>query len=187
MAECFCGCGRKIRFRGRVPNEYGKTAKLFNEKLAADRSLDRDDPDVQTLLTAGERWFDRYAAAVHGEIRMNSLDRDEWLRWRNAAFQLIKIDDKKKAMLWEQLAAGLSPDTLLAGMVNEPDFHLDVDDENAIRAMARELGKDVLIEPLTDGRWRASLVELESTATLRAAEHDERPEAVRLLFTQGEA
>ncbi len=120
MAKCFCGCGRTIRFRGRVGNNYGKTALQFLSELEAASTLDPEDEGTVAFLDQGRVWRRQFASAAHGEIGMNSLDRDDWLRWRNAAFEIIRQDHAALATLGKQvMASGLTPKEFAEKTVTE--------------------------------------------------------------------
>ena len=126
MAKCFCGCGRTIRFRGRIPNSYGKTAQMFTTRLDEIQSLDRSDPDVQTFLQDGKQWYDSYAAAAHGDIDIDDLDRGEWLRWRRTAFKIVRDEEKTTAKIGRAYKkSGMTPEEFLR-TVGQMAPHTDV-------------------------------------------------------------
>jgi hypothetical protein len=106
--ECFCGCGRRIWLIQRLPNSYGKTAALLVGKLEA---LDmEDDEDVALMLQVGRQWFDDYAAATHGELPLKTLSTEDWKRWRNMAFGMVKEAESSHDKLGRWLLAeGLTP------------------------------------------------------------------------------
>jgi hypothetical protein len=106
--ECFCGCGRKIGFWDRTANSYGKTAKLFVGKL---KELDLPEEEHwQVFMEDGHKWFDAYAAAVHGELALKTLSTRDWKRWRNLAYQVVKEAEANNAKLGDWIIEeGLTP------------------------------------------------------------------------------
>lgn len=90
MSQCFCGCGRIIWLRGRLANDYGRTALLLSSQLEALGTLDAEDPDVLAFKQVGREWGDTYARAAHGELPLRYIDRVEWVRWHDAAVTAIR-------------------------------------------------------------------------------------------------
>jgi hypothetical protein len=121
MAKCFCGCGRKIRFLQRVPNNYGKTAAMFVGKLER-MNLD-DDSEGHIFLDQGREWFAAYAAATHLEIPLKTLSIDEWREWRKAAYRIVKAREAMWAKLgkWAKAEGLTAEDALITLAAMSPD------------------------------------------------------------------
>ena len=78
MARCFCGCGRRLRFRGRIANVYGGNAQTLGEQVAA---LLDEELSTPAVLPLGRARGDRvHAQAEPARRRPGALlrRRDRW-------------------------------------------------------------------------------------------------------------
>lgn len=114
MAECFCGCGRRVRFRGRTANVYGYNAKMFAEHiqgvLEAGWSEDELEDNLVTttfgleaLLHSLEMFRDGYRDVVHGDKSLSQMSYPLWVSSRKdaqritmAANALIQADPERR-------------------------------------------------------------------------------------------
>jgi hypothetical protein len=108
MAECFCGCGRKVKFTDRGLNSQGRyTVELVGKLTSARERLEKgplveggdNTPVIERMLTPaidqGDEFAELFQAAVHheplpGPRQANQL-RGEWRAWRKSNEPLANI------------------------------------------------------------------------------------------------
>ncbi|HVC07146.1 MAG TPA: hypothetical protein VND98_06150 [Solirubrobacterales bacterium] len=111
MAECFCGCGRKVRLLDRNLSSQGRyTLELIDRLEVAQGKLERDDPIAEgwdeakneraiallpKYIEQGHAFSDLFRRAVHHEPlpspgTANALRR-EWGAWRKSADGLANL------------------------------------------------------------------------------------------------
>lgn len=100
--ECFCGCGRRVRFTDRGLNRQGRGTTKLVEKMRITRALVEErgplgeDGDVAPLLKSfdskiadGERYAAAWVEVLHDETTVSASEamnfKREWLRWYKAA------------------------------------------------------------------------------------------------------
>jgi hypothetical protein len=82
MARCFCGCGRRLRFKGRIANVYGGNAQTLGEQVGA--LLDEEfatpavlgelsEVDLRSVHADLEGFRDGYREVVHGDKRLAEM------------------------------------------------------------------------------------------------------------------
>jgi hypothetical protein len=98
MAECFCGCGRKVRFRDRGLNYQGRgTAELVaklreTRALVIERGPLREGGNVEPLVTQldeyiaeGEGAEQLWSGVLHRELEPGASEalqyKGEWRDW----------------------------------------------------------------------------------------------------------
>ena len=123
MATCFCGCERRVRFRGRTANLYGGNALrlLIGVQDALDTFDLRDEPDWLTFVDEGNGWRALWARVVHGEVSVIAVDYDAWCAWRDRAAEVCK----KTFAIYKQfgeagLKSGMTPEEWATAAVSDP-------------------------------------------------------------------
>jgi hypothetical protein len=89
--DCFCGCGRKVRFVHRAANAYGETSLLLVQRLT--ELSGRQDPAYRLLLDRGREWTGAYASVTHGEGVLGSLSVEGWRTWCDMAERTVEEAD----------------------------------------------------------------------------------------------
>lgn len=94
MAECFCGCGRKVKFRRRNANAWGERVR---DELVEWRDLravlaEAGASELLEFADYGELAYAQLSASVHGERMQKVVSRKQMLRW---------LDDSQRQMLRE--------------------------------------------------------------------------------------
>jgi hypothetical protein len=92
VAECFCGCGRKVKFGKRAANKAGQQAErglgvldaLAAPHFAGAREDEQAEPLMDRLdgqIAAGREYRERFRAMVHEEEPVSGLPGfTEWYR-----------------------------------------------------------------------------------------------------------
>lgn len=92
MAECFCGCGRKVSFGKRMANKAGRQVEsglaVLEGKIAPrfEPARERGERDafmdrVDAQLGAGHEFREQFRAMVHGDAPTTGIPGfSEWFR-----------------------------------------------------------------------------------------------------------
>jgi hypothetical protein len=105
MARCFCGCGRRLRFKGRIANVYGGNAQTLGEQIDAllDEELsshpargELSEEDLRSVQADLEGFRDGYREVVHGEKRLSEMEPlyDLWIATRNRAISMLAVAEQ---------------------------------------------------------------------------------------------
>jgi hypothetical protein len=94
MAECFCGCGRKVKFTRRNANSWGERVR---DELVEWRELravltEAGAGELLEFVDYGELAYAQLRASVHDERTQKVISRKQMLRW---------LDDSQRQMLTE--------------------------------------------------------------------------------------
>lgn len=92
MAECFCGCGRRVRFGRGAPNKSGRTLsdelRFWQAASGVAEQVLGADALGENFLTTGEGYRSQLAAIVHGERELRDLDQRALRRWLHDSLEL---------------------------------------------------------------------------------------------------
>lgn len=92
MAECFCGCGRRVRFGRGAPHKSGRTLsdelRFWQAASGVAEQVLGADALGESFLTTGEGYRSQLAAIVHGERELRDLDQRALRRWLHDSLEL---------------------------------------------------------------------------------------------------
>jgi hypothetical protein len=108
MADCFCGCGRKVGLTTRGMNKQGRrTVELLDKLRAAREKLEREGPAVEggdsgpliarlgEMIEEGEEYEGFWTYAVHGgELPPPSEVRPfkrAWVEWGKRGMRFTRL------------------------------------------------------------------------------------------------
>ncbi len=86
--DCFCGCGRRVRFVHRGANAYGAASLLLVTQL--EELAGRQDPAYRLLIDRGREWTGAYASVTHGQGSFGELSIEGWRTWRDMAERTVE-------------------------------------------------------------------------------------------------
>jgi hypothetical protein len=175
MARCFCGCGRRLRFKGRIANVYGGNAQTLGEQI--DALLDEEfsshpgraelsEEDLRSVQADLEGFRDGYREVVHGEKRLSEMEPlyDLWIATRNQAISMLAVAEQH-AVRDPEARRHMA----LGDWLKDEGFPED-DPERVLRRMA-EIGEDE-IERILRG-YEDRREDWSETGPLRAFRPDE--------------
>ena len=102
MAECFCGCGRKIRFTRRAMNSTGRLVEVqlgaWKRLRPALQPTPRWPEELRTFLDDGRTMSSEIAAIVHGGPLRLTFSQREITRWlKDSRRRLVEIESEGPA------------------------------------------------------------------------------------------
>jgi hypothetical protein len=112
--QCFCGCGRTVRFsKGRASKFGGDVAKRVDELSATkDQVIDTHVPMLLELIKGGEKLIGDWKHVAHGDRLITGTDRlstESYLDTSNKMLAFSRLDAEAQREFDERKAAGADP------------------------------------------------------------------------------
>lgn len=114
MAQCFCGCGRKIKFRMRPVNLRARQLRADVREIENLLQAGMRSPHGEAYVELGLMWCSLLAEAVHrGELSRVGFS-DAFTNWDQEARRVVGAKPLGEALL----ASGMDREEFLAAVCN---------------------------------------------------------------------
>ena len=121
--ECFCGCGRQVRFARRRVSGFGSTVVArVDDLIAAREHLPDDyDPLLAELVAIGQALARTWQAVAHGTRQIRGADRilmENWLEDSSRMLAFAALSTERQAAIDDLILSGENRGELIDRLIS---------------------------------------------------------------------